>query len=123
MIFVFLCLTYFTSYDDLQVTLPQTAPFLFDGCVVFHCVCVARLYPSSAHGRLGCFSVLSVVNSAAVTTGVCVSSQLEFSLDTRPQVGLLDHVIALFFVFLRNLRPVFTRGCAALAYFLQLLLS
>ena len=54
---------------------------------------------SSVDGRLHCFHVLAVVNSAAVNTGVHVSLQTRFSLDMCPGVGLLGHMVALFLAF------------------------
>ena len=45
-------------------------------------------------GYLHCFHVLATVNSAARNTGA-----LQFNLDIRPGVGLLDHMVVLFLVF------------------------
>ena len=75
MIFVFLCLTYFTQYDNLWVC-PCCCKWhyfvLFYGGGIFHCIYVTHLY-SSVDGHLGCFHVLVIVNSAAVNFGLDVS--------------------------------------------------
>ena len=54
---------------------------------------------SSFDGHLGCFHVLAIANSAAVNPGVHVSLELEFSSfpDICPGVGLLGHMVTLFF--------------------------
>ena len=59
------------------------------------------LNPSSVDGHLGCFHVLSMVNNAAMNTGLHVNFELDFSSfqGICPEVGLLDHMIALFLVF------------------------
>ena len=49
-------------------------------------------------GHLGCFHVLAVVNSVAVSVGVHASFQMEVSPDTCPGGGLLDHTAVLFLV-------------------------
>ena len=55
---------------------------------------------SSADGHLGCHHVFTIVNSAAMNTGVCVSFDLWFSLGVCPTAGLLSYMVVLFcFVF------------------------
>ena len=80
MVFVFLFLIYFTQYENLQ---------LHPGCCRWHC-CVlfmAEQYfivymyhiffiHSSVSGHLGCFHVLPIVNSAAVSIGVHISFRI-----------------------------------------------
>ena len=53
-------------------------------------------------GHLGCFLVLAVVNSAILNT------------DTCPGVGLQDHLVSLFLIFLRNLHTVLYSVCTSL---------
>ena len=54
---------------------------------------------SAVSGHLGCFHVLTVVNSAAGNIGVHVSFHTMFSLDIRLGVELQGHYVALFLVF------------------------
>ena len=67
---------------------------------------------SSFDRHLVCFLVLAIVNSAAVSIGVHVSFQIEFSpfLDICIGVGLLDHMVTLFLVFQGNLHTVLHSG-------------
>ena len=55
------------------------------------------LYHSSVDGQ--CFHVLAIVNSASVNTRVHVSFQSRVFPDICPELGLLDHMVALFLVF------------------------
>ena len=65
------------------------------------CVCVYHIFSihSSVNGHLGCFLVLTFVNSVAMKIGVHVSFELYFSPDTHPGVGLQDHIVALVLAF------------------------
>ena len=51
----------------------------------------------SADGHLRCLRLLAFVSGAAMNIGECMYlSELEFSLDTCPGVGLMDQVATLF---------------------------
>ena len=50
---------------------------------------------SSVNEHLGCFHDLAIVNSAEGALGYMYLLKLEFSPDICPEVGLLDHVVAL----------------------------
>ena len=49
---------------------------------------------------MGTFYVLAIVNSAAVNIGCMYLLEVDFlSFPDSPEVGLLDHMVALFLVF------------------------
>ena len=54
---------------------------------------------SSVDGHLGCFHVLALLNSSAVTIGCMYLFQLEFRslLDICPGVGLQDQMVESFY--------------------------
>ena len=54
---------------------------------------------SCVDGRLGCFHVLAIVNSAAMNNGMHVSFLFWFPQVTYLGVGFLDHMVLLFLVF------------------------
>ena len=71
------------------------------------------LIHSSADGHLGCFHVLDIVNSAAITIGIQVFLfQFWFPQGVCPAVGLLGHMAVP--SFLRNLHTAFHSGCTIL---------
>ena len=55
----------------------------------------------SADGRLGCFHVLAIVNSAAMNIRVHVSFQINVFIffNIYPGVEFLDYIVVLFLVF------------------------
>jgi len=62
---------------------------------------------SSVDGHLGCFHVLSIVNSAMMKNGVHVSFWVMFLSGYMNRMGLQGVIVALSLVFLRNLHIVF----------------
>ena len=71
---------------------------------------------SSIDRHLDCFCTLVIVNNAAVNMGMQVSFwDLVFSSFGNILEGeLLDHIVVLFFNFLRNLPNIFHGGCTDL---------
>ena len=53
---------------------------------------------SSVVGRLGCFHVLAVINSASVNIRVHIPFRIMVFLDKCPAMKLLDHMIVLYLV-------------------------
>ena len=66
---------------------------------------------SSAEGNLGCFHVLSIVNSAAMNNGIHVSFSILVSSGYMPQSGIARSYGGFIPSFLRNLHTFFYSGC------------
>ena len=77
---------------------------------------------SSVNGHLGCFHVFGYCMQSLLCQcccehwDACTFSKQSFSSfpDIYPGVRLLDHIVALFLVFIRNFQTVFHNGCANL---------
>ena len=102
----------FRSIHVLQMTLFHS--FLWPSNIPQYIYIHHILIQLCTDGHLGYFQVLAIVNSASMNIGVCVSLWIWVFSRYMPKSGFLDHMIALFFSFLRNLHTLFHSGCTNL---------
>ena len=72
--------------------------FLWLNSIPLYICTISSLSNSSVDEHLGKFYVLAIVSSAAVKLG-CMYLEFSSFPDICPEVGLLDHMIALLLVF------------------------
>ena len=74
-------------------------------------ICTTLLYPFISDGHLGCFHVLDIVNSAAMSNGIHVSFSILVSSGYMPKSGTAESYGGFIPSFLRTLHTTFHSGC------------
>ena len=115
LMFVLLCLTYWTWCDHLTVhscCCKWRDFLLFPGRVLIHWVHVAYPHPFICGWSFQCAHALAIVNSATNIVGVLVSfGRMVFSRHAHPGVKSWNLMGALFFFFLRDFYTVPHSDC------------
>ena len=99
-------------FRSIHIAANGIISFGFCDRVMFHCIYICHIFiRSSVYGHLGCFHVLTVVNDAAVNTGVDESFRMRVLLGYMPSSGVIRSYGSSSSSFLRNLHTAFHSGC------------